>query len=150
MIKSMKIIFSILSFLLLLSCDNEPDSDLITWQKNWNKWESMNMTHYVYNFRASCYCIDEWVREVSVTVNNDSIISILFTDDGEPPQILQISDWHTINSLFDLSKAIIEEAAKFKLEYDKTYGNPTLISVDWNSQAVDDEAIFYINNVQNK
>lgn len=146
----MKIFFSILSFLLLLSCDNEPDSNLITWQKNWNKWESMNMTHYVYNFRASCYCIDEWVREVSVTVNNDSIISILFTDDGEPPQILQISDWHTINSLFDLSKAIIEEAAKFKLEYDKTYGNPTLISVDWNSQAVDDEAIFYINNVQNK
>ena len=146
----MKIFFSFLSFLILLSCDSEPDSDLITWQKNWNKWESMNMTHYVYNFRASCYCIDEWVREVSVTVNNDSIISILFTDDGEPPQILQISDWHTINSLFDLSKTIIEEAAKFKLEYDKTYGNPTLISVDWNSQAVDDEAIFYINNVQNK
>jgi hypothetical protein len=49
-----------------------------------------------------------------------------------------------------LSKTIIEEAAKFKLEYDKTYGNPTLISVDWDSQAVDDEAIFYINNIQNK
>ena len=110
----------------------------------------MNMTHYVYNFRASCYCIDEWVREVNMTVNNDSVISLLFTDDGEPPQILQISDWHTINSLFDLSKTIIEEAAKFKLEYDKTYGNLTLISVDWDSQAIDDETIFYINNVQNK
>ena len=144
----MKILFSFLSFLILLSCDNEPDSDLITWQKNWNKWESMNMTHYVYNFRASCYCIDEWVRGASVTVNNDSVISLLFTDDGKPPQILQISDWHTINSLFDLSKTIIEEADKFKLEYDKTYGNPTLISVDWNSQAIDDEVIFYINNVQ--
>lgn len=144
----MKILFSFLSFLILLSCDNEPDSDLITWQKNWNKWESMNMNHYVYNFRASCYCIDEWVREVSVTVNNDSVISLIFTDDGEPPQILEISDWHTINSLFDLSKTIIEEADKFKLEYDKTYGNPTLISVDWNSQAIDDEVIFYINNVQ--
>ncbi len=69
----MKICFSILLFLLLLSCDNEPDSDLIAWQKNWNKWESMNMNHYVYNFRASCYCIDEWVREVEVAVINDSV-----------------------------------------------------------------------------
>jgi len=109
----------------------------------------MNMNHYVYNFRASCYCIDEWVREVSVTVNNDSVISILFTDDGEPPQILQISNWHTINSLFDLSNTIIEEAAEFKLEYDKTYGNPTLISVDWDFEIADDEFTFYLSNIKN-
>ena len=145
----MKNIIYISLLFALFSCDNKPDSDLITWQKNWNKWESMNMTHYGYNFRASCYCIDEWVREVSVTVNNDSVISILFTDDGEPPQILQISNWHTINSLFDLSKTIIEEAAKFKLEYDKTYGNPTLISVDWDFEIADDEFTFYLSNIKN-
>lgn len=109
----------------------------------------MNMNHYVYNFRASCMCIDEWVREVSVTVNNNSVISVLFTNDGEPPQTLQISDWHTINSLFDLSKTIIEEAAEFKLEYDKTYGNPTLISVDWDFEIADDEFIFNLSNVKN-
>ncbi len=145
----MKNIIYISLLFALLSCDNEPDSDLITWQNNWNKWESMNMTHYVYNFRASCYCIDEWVREVSVTVNNDSVISLIFTDDGEPPPILQISDCHTINSLFDLSKTIIEEAAEFKLEYDKTYGNPTLISVDWDFEIADDEFTFYLSNVKN-
>ena len=109
----------------------------------------MNMNHYVYNFRASCYCIDEWVREVSVTVNNNSVISVLFTNDGEPPQTLQISDWHTINSLFDLSKTIIEDAAEFKLEYDKTYGNPTLISVDWDFEIADDEFTFFLSNVKN-
>ena len=145
----MKNIIYISLLFALLSCDNEPDSDLITWQNNWNKWESMNMNHYVYNFRASCYCIDEWVREVSVTVNNNSVISVLFTNDGEPPQTLQISDWHTINSLFDLSKAIIEEAAEFKLEYDRTYGNPTLISVDWDFEIVDDEFIFNLSSVKN-
>jgi len=145
----MKNIIYISLLFALLSCDNEPDSDLITWQNNWNKWESMNMNHYVYNFRASCYCIDEWVREVSVTVNNNSVISVLFTDDGELPQTLQISDWHTINSLFDLSKTIIEEATEFKLEYDKTYGNPTLISVDWDFEIADDEFTFYLSNVKN-
>jgi len=145
----MKNIIYISLLFALLSCDNEPDSDLITWQNNWNKWESMNMNHYVYNFRASCMCIDEWVREVSVTVNSNSVISVLFTNDGEPPQTLQISDWHTINSLFDLSKTIIEEAAEFKLEYDKTYGNPKLISVDWDFEIADDEFIFNLSNVKN-
>jgi len=145
----MKIFFFILSFLILLSCDNEPDSDLITWQKNWNKWESMNMNHYVYNFRASCYCIDEWVREVEVAVINDSVTSVIFTDTRESPETLIISDWQTINSLFDLSKTIIEEAAKFKLEYDKTYGNPTLISVDWDFEIADDEFTFYLSNIKN-
>ena len=145
----MKNIIYISLLFALLSCDNEPDSDLITWQNNWNKWESMNMNHYVYNFRDSFMCIEEWVREVSVTVNNNSVISVLFTNDGEPPQTLQISDWHTINSLFDLSKTIIEEAAEFKLEYDKTYGNPKLISVDWDFEIADDEFIFNLSNVKN-
>ena len=109
----------------------------------------MNMTHYGYNFRASCYCIDEWVREVEVAVINDSVTSVIFTDTRESPETLIISDWQTINSLFDLSKTIIEEAAKFKLEYDKTYGNPTLISVDWDFEIADDEFTFYLSNIKN-
>jgi len=145
----MKNIIYISLLFALLSCDNEPDSDLITWQNNWNKWESKNMNHYVYNLRGGRYGIDEGVRAVSVTVNNNSVISVLFTDDGELPQTLQISDWHTINSLFDLSKTIIEESAEFKLEYDKTYGNPTLISVDWDFEIADDEFIFNLSNVKN-
>ena len=145
----MKNIIYISLLFALFSCDNKPDSDLITWQKNWNKWESMNMNHYVYNFRASCYCIDEWVREVEVAVINDSVTSVIFTDTRESPETLIISDWQTINSLFDLSKTIIEEAAKFKLEYDKTYGNPTLISVDWDFEIVDDEFTFYLSNIKN-
>lgn len=106
------------------------------------------MTQYSFNFRASCFCIDEWVREVHVSVSNDSITSVLFTDNNLPPQKLQPEQWHTINVLFDLSKAAIEEAHQFEINYDDKYGNPSKISIDWNLQTADDEVTFFIKNVK--
>ncbi|MDP6340127.1 MAG: DUF6174 domain-containing protein [Candidatus Marinimicrobia bacterium] len=144
----MKNILYALLFLLFIGCTNEPDSDLITWQKNWNKWDSMNMTHYDFNFRASCFCLDEWVREVHVSVSNDSIKSVLFTDNNLPPQELAPEQWHTIDALFELSKTCIEEAHQYEIKYDDTYGNPSEISIDWNLQTADDEVVFFIKNVK--
>ncbi|MBT3479795.1 MAG: hypothetical protein HOA15_02890 [Candidatus Marinimicrobia bacterium] len=141
-----KICFPIL--FLLIGCDNEPESDLITWQNNYNKWQSNNMVSYEFNFRASCFCIDEWVREVRVSVNNDTIKSVLFADDNLPPQKLVPEQWHTINALFDLSKTAVEEAHQFEIKYDNAYGNPSEISIDWNLQTADDEVTFYITNMK--
>ncbi|MBC8345945.1 MAG: hypothetical protein ISR82_00845 [Candidatus Marinimicrobia bacterium] len=141
--------FCLVLLFLIFACDNEPDSDLITWQKNWNKWQSMEMAQYTYKFYAVCECIDEWTREVQVSVRNDSVISVLFTNDNLPPKNLKISDWHTINSLFNLSKTVIEEAAQYEIQYDNTYGNPKKIFIDWDKEMVDDEATFFITDVEN-
>jgi len=133
-----------------MGCDNEPDSDLITWQNNLNKWNSKNMTQYEFDFRASCLCIDEWVREVHVSVSNDSIKSVIFVDDSLPPKKLKPGQWYTINTLFDISKTTIEEADKFEIKYDDTYGNPVEISIDWDLMTADDEVTFFIKNVKRK
>ena len=106
------------------------------------------MVSYEFNFRASCFCIDEWVREVLVSVNNDTIKSVLFADDNLPPQKLVPEQWHTINALFDLSKTAVEEAHQFEIKYDNAYGNPSEISIDWNLQTADDEVTFYITNMK--
>lgn len=108
----------------------------------------MNMTQYGFDFRASCECIDEWVREVHVSVSNDSIKSVIFTDDSLPPKELQAYHWHTINTLFDISKSVIEEADQFEIQYEDTYGNPKEISFDWDLKAADDEVTFYVKNVK--
>ena len=140
---------SVLSICLCfhIACTNEPDSDLIIWQNNWNKWQSMDMTKYSFGFRASCNCIDEWVREVNVSVSNDTITSVFFIDDSLPPIKLQFDQWHTINALFDFSKSFIEQAYQYDIQYDNTYGNPTLMLVDWDSDIADDEVTFFVNNV---
>ena len=51
---------------IILSCDNKPDSEIIKWRKNKNIWDNSSMINYSFDFSASCYCVDEWVREVNV------------------------------------------------------------------------------------
>ena len=108
------------------------------------------MINYSFDFRVSCYCIDEWVREVNVLVNEEKITNVFFTDDSLKPVVLKSSDWYTINKLFEISKASIEEADQFEIEYDKKYGNPIMISIDWDSLIADDEIVFYTKNINQK
>ena len=141
------IVFSI----LLLSCDNEPDSDIISWQKNWNKWNDLNLSNYSYVFRASCYCINEWVSEVKVTISNDTISNVVFTSNDLSPTTLKPNQWHTIDELFDIAKAAIDEAYTYKVEYNNAlFGHPTMIDIDWAENTADDEVTFFINNVSSE
>ena len=144
--KLSKICFPIL--FLIIGCDNVPESGDITWQSNYNKWLSRNMVNYEFNFHASCFCIEELVREVKIIISKDTIKSVLFTENNLPPQELDNEQWHTINSLFDLSKVALEEAELYEFKYDNTYGNPREISIDWNIQTADDEVVFVIANVK--
>ena len=48
-----------------------------------------------------------------------------------------------------MTKSIIQEAQEFEINYDKTYGNPKMISVDWDFEIADDEFTFYLSNVKN-
>ena len=133
---------------LMLSCDNEPDSDIITWQKNWNRWTNLNLNNYSYVFRASCYCIDEWVTEAKVTITNDTISNVVFTKNDLSPTKLTPNQWHTIDELFDIAKTAINEAYMYSIEYDNSpYGNPKMIDIDWSENIADDEVTFFINNV---
>ncbi len=142
------ILFNLIFF--FISCDNEPDSNITEWQKNKNIWDSYQMEKYSFDFRANCYCVDEWVREVNVSVNKEVITDIFFTDDSLKPTILTLNDWYSINNLFDIAKSSIGEAYKFEIEYDKKYGNPTMISIDWDSLTADDEIEFYTKNINQK
>lgn len=133
---------------IILSCDNKPDSEIIKWRKNKNIWDNSSMINYSFDFSASCYCVDEWVREVNVSVNEEIITDVFFIEDSLKPTILKSNDWYTINTLFEISKASIEDAHQFKIEYDKKYGNPKIISIDWDSLMADDESTFYIKNIK--
>ena len=133
---------------LMLSCDNEPDSDIITWQKNWNRWTNLNLNNYSYVFRASCYCINEWVTEAKVTITNDTISNVVFTKNDLSPTKLTPHQWHTIDELFYIAKTAINEAYMYSNEYDNSpYGNPKIIDIVWSENIADDEVTFFINDV---
>ena len=135
------------TFVFFISCDNEPDSDLITWQKNWNTWNENKLSDYSFNFRASCYCIDEWVSEVKVTVSSGNISKVILTKNNSSPTKLKPEQWFTIDQLFDYAKNALEQAYKYDIKYDASFGYPTEIFIDWSEDTADDEVIYYSENL---
>ena len=135
------------TFVFFISCDNEPDSDLITWQKNWNIWNENKLSDYSFNFRASCYCIDEWVSEVKVTVSSGNISKVILTKNNSSPTKLKPEQWFTIDQLFDYAKNALEQAYKYDIKYDASFGYPTEIFIDWSEDTADDEVIYYSENL---
>ena len=142
----LKNMFIILS-LLFISCDNEPDSDLIKWQKNWNTRNNNNLSDYSFNFKASCFCIDEWVSEVKVTVSSGNISKVILTKNNSSPTKLNPEQWFTIDQLFDYAKNALEDAYKYDIKYDTSFGYPKEISIDWSKDTADDEVIYYTENL---
>jgi len=69
-----------------------------------------------------------------------------------------LSDMKSLNSEKVLKMAILHDWAESKIgdfmpdqiEYDKKYGNPTMISIDWDSLTADDEIEFYTKNINQK
>lgn len=143
----LKLILALTSFLCFTTCDNPPDTDLIEWQRGKTKWDKLNSSSYTYNFRASCFCIEEWVKEVTITVTADTISSVVFTDNQQQPTQIKPYQWYTVDKLFDIAKTVLDEAYTYELEFDSELGYPTLISVDWLKDAVDDEVTYYASNL---
>ena len=137
----------IFTFVFLISCDNEPDSDLIKLQKNWNIWNNNKLSDYSFNFRASCFCIDEWISEVKVTVSSGNISKVILTKNNSSPTKLNPEQWFTIDQLFDYAKNALEQAYKYDIKYDASFGYPTEIFIDWSEDTADDEVIYYSENL---
>lgn len=77
-------------------------------------------------------------REVSVAVNTWNNEEV----EGEHLQYVE-----TIDDLFDMIERAEKDADEFLVEY-AIEGYPTLISIDWIKEAVDDEMYFQISAVQ--
>ncbi len=100
-------------------------------------WESQAIETYTYRLLRSCFCIVG--GEFAVAVSGGEVVGAERTDGttvpGEELQYLQ-----TIDDLFDIIQTAIDyEADAFRAEYDRDLGYPTLIDLDSDRNAVDDE-----------
>ncbi len=106
-------------------------------------WESKNITNYKMIQQRSCFCMQEYTRPMIYDVKGD--IAQRWTaryndkDKEKVPQNIEVQ----LNSITDAFN-IIEDAIKdnvdnLEVEYDKTYGYPTKISIDTNFMIADEE-----------
>ncbi len=111
-------------------------------RETWNAFQD-GTYHFLMN--RSCFCVisgEHFVqvidREISVAVNTWSNEEV----EGEHLQYVE-----TIDDLFNMIERAEKDADEFLVEYAKE-GYPTLISIDWIKEAVDDEMYFQISAVQ--
>tara|TARA_R110002073_G_scaffold14998_1_gene60129 strand:- start:53022 stop:53477 length:456 start_codon:yes stop_codon:yes gene_type:complete len=137
-------------FIFLISCSSDDDlsKENTEFVKAIEKWQSFGYENYMITERISCYCYGVLVKDVFV--QNGVKEKVEFDESMLP-------EGQTYEDVFNHSKTI-EDAFLFidnllkqnpdglTIEYDAEYGFPTVISIDYNFNMVDDEVAYLYNN----
>lgn len=98
-------------------------------------WAERQVLDYTIVYRESCFCPG---GEVTVVVRDGKIDSASReTDPGAGS--LPVGTPLTVSGLFDLIKRAQSEADNLEVRFDADLDYPDRISIDWESNAVDDE-----------
>ncbi len=143
---------------VFVSCNTDDDDNLLN-ELNANRqlWESSQVKNYSWNERLSCFC--GGILERDIFVVNDVKDRVEYDDSNVPPQVdrdeLYVSIFNqskTVDEAFDFIESLLgQDVASLSIEYDTVYGFPTIISIDYIENAIDDEIgyIYTDFNIEN-
>ncbi|NNC69868.1 MAG: hypothetical protein HKN90_03495 [Flavobacteriaceae bacterium] len=148
-----KLVFLFSLFLVFVSCSLDDEGALDELNKNRRLWQSYQIKDYTWNQHISCFCAGP--RERDVFVVNLIKDSVAFDETGFDPEYIEeireivFNSSHTIEDAFNLADDLLNrEVAFLEIEYDKIYGFPTLISVDYVENIADDEITHIYTNFE--
>lgn len=102
-------------------------------------WAAADPGSYRFTFFRGCFCAGPIGRYV-VTVTDGTVTAAVGEPDGDPVADAALGQFATMEDLFDvIEDAIRNEADGFQVAYDPEYAFPTLIDLDRDENAVDDE-----------
>jgi hypothetical protein len=110
--------------------------------KNQARWERSNISTYSYTTSWHCFCMREYVAQVSVEVVDGEVVEVNFIDPslGEVPKP---GRFVTIDGLFDhLQNALDQDAFNISATYDDQLGYPVEVFVDYDQRIADEELGF--------
>jgi len=121
-------------------------------QQNQDKWEGQNINHYRFTIAVSCFCPFANINVTYEVLNGEVVNQTVQTTPDNPVSEEQVipfyESYNTIEKVFDYVGGAIRDADETTIEYDPTYGFPTVVSVDWIKQAVDDEMYLTLSNFE--
>ena len=108
-------------------------------------WASSGVDSYRYRFRWQCFCMDEYVRVVDITVMNGAIVSVVDASTGRPVSEEAAAYYRTIEGLFEFLRVAIDYPAdSFHSTYDANLGYPVETQIDYVTGIADEELNFQI------
>lgn len=103
-------------------------------------WRSQGLSDYSFVFSRSCFCVFEYREPVTIIVRGGKIVSVLSVANGS---LRDASTYDTIDGLFDdIQRAIDDDAASIRVDYDQTRGHPISVYIDIDQQLADEEISF--------
>ena len=104
------------------------------------RWENSGIDSYEVTVRRICFCV--LTDPVRIVVEDGVVVSRTVMTTGQPLPMGQAEYYPDVTGLFAIVEEAIEEADDVDIAFDATYGFPTLISIDWAADYVDDEMVY--------
>ena len=104
------------------------------------RWDGAGVDSYEITVRRLCFCF--LTDPVRIVVENGVVVSRTVTTTGQPLATREAEYYPDVPGLFAIVQEAIREADDLDTAFDATYGFPTLISIDWAEDYVDDEVVY--------
>jgi uncharacterized protein YxeA len=139
-----KILISLFFIFIFISCSSDDDGSEKELNVNRQLWQSSQIKSYSMNERLSCFCggLLEWDVYVK-----DGVKEKVVFDASQllPNQTYDdvLNSAKIVEGIFDFIEDLTnQKVASLVVEYNVEYGFPTLISIDYDANTIDDEIVY--------
>ena len=141
------ILLTLAVFLTACSANSKSKFD-----SNLNKWQDAGVSHYSFELGIGCFCPYADVLPATIEVKDGKIVSMVSVK-GEailPGEMFyeDFANFGTIDEIFIRTQSALESADKISIAYDAEFGFPAVVTIDYITEAVDDELYLYVDNFQ--
>ena len=106
-------------------------------------WEASGADDYSYVLAPICFCPQDLLDPVKISVLGGFVASVAYAESGKAPEHDGYGRYVTIDDLFDtIQEAIDRKAAQITVSYDPQTGYPTEAKLDYDARMADEEYRF--------
>lgn len=136
--------FLVLLLGLCTACSDAPLMPVLDLAVARSRWLASGPPSYVFDLQLSCFCPQQTIGTVSITVVDGRFVDARASD-GSSADSLLFEGYLTVDRALETTRRLLEaKPASFAASYDPSLGYPILVSVDPIALAVDDELTFRI------
>ena len=134
-------------FATAASCPTTPDAGTGRLAVQRAKWRSQAIRHYRYEFQRTCECLPDMAPPALIEVKDGAIVSVTHAQTGESLANTSAANRPTIEELFGELQRAFREADRVDVTYDRVFGYPSRVNIDWDVNVADEERIYGAKNL---
>ena len=109
------------------------------------RWTRARPADYTYTLERGCFCLPQVTTPVIVEVRGGVVLSRRYATSGDAVDPQLAAFFPTIDGLFTEIEDAARRADHLDAEYDRTYGYPRHVYIDYTSKGADDEMGFTVS-----